>query len=465
MFVGILFAFFGLLASVIARCGSRAASDGAWRILRRAAGHDQSEGVLGRHLHVDGDRRGAAFVFWFLIIQGPGSTMLRAREPAPAAARLLPPVRGAVAAGGPRRLRARRDGERSPELARIERPRPRARLARAAGPRGGQRGDVRAAAGINRYPDAVGGPARGLAEPPRRPAGAGRARPRRRRAAAGRRCASWRPAASSCSLAVVVAAARAGVPRRRPARAGGARGRRSPLAALAAAVAEAHARGRRLLPERPDGRARRPAPLRAFAGGAAARRHAAGRRGARRARPARRVVRAAGRSSRTCSCCGRSRRRGRWPGCAAATCSDPAGARSCCALGPGQGVAAPTQAGDRGGARGPRSAPRTRARPPPARGSRPSACGSRAAGRHAVPLRAVGRPRRLAGRRRLTRASIAHGLAAAARARRVRRGVGRREHVRVTLRDRSATERLAAALRALTPDAATRCIGRRAARV
>ena len=54
--------------------------DGLWRILRRAAGHEQKEGVLGRVWMWTAIIVGGAFAFWFLIIEGPGSSYIPAQS-------------------------------------------------------------------------------------------------------------------------------------------------------------------------------------------------------------------------------------------------------------------------------------------------------------------------------------------------------------------------------------------------
>lgn len=76
IFVGIIAAFFGVLASVMATLWVTGQVDGLWRVLRRAAGHDQKEGVLGRIWMWTAVVAGSGFTFWLLIIQGPGSTLL-----------------------------------------------------------------------------------------------------------------------------------------------------------------------------------------------------------------------------------------------------------------------------------------------------------------------------------------------------------------------------------------------------
>jgi hypothetical protein len=76
LFFGITVAFFGLLASVMATLWIAVRVDGLWRIMRRAAGHDQKEGVLGRIFMWTAIIAGSAFGFWLIIIEGPGSTVL-----------------------------------------------------------------------------------------------------------------------------------------------------------------------------------------------------------------------------------------------------------------------------------------------------------------------------------------------------------------------------------------------------
>jgi len=76
VFMGIVVAFVGLLASVMATLWLAVRVDGLWRILRRAAGHDQKEGQLGRIFMWTAIVMGGAFAFWLIIIQGPGSTVM-----------------------------------------------------------------------------------------------------------------------------------------------------------------------------------------------------------------------------------------------------------------------------------------------------------------------------------------------------------------------------------------------------
>ncbi len=72
LMLGIVSAFLGLLLTLMLTLGLAARIDGLWRILRRAAGFDQREGALGRIFTVTAVVVGAAFLFWFVIIEGPG---------------------------------------------------------------------------------------------------------------------------------------------------------------------------------------------------------------------------------------------------------------------------------------------------------------------------------------------------------------------------------------------------------
>ena len=75
MFLGITAAFLGLVASLIVTLVVATRLDHVWRLLRRAAGHDQRDGVLGRIFVVTAVVAAAAFTAWFLLIEGPGSSI------------------------------------------------------------------------------------------------------------------------------------------------------------------------------------------------------------------------------------------------------------------------------------------------------------------------------------------------------------------------------------------------------
>ncbi len=76
VFVGIVVAFLGLLATVMATLWITVRMDGLWRILRRAAGHDQKDGVLGRIFMWTAILAGGGFLAWLILVQGPGSTLV-----------------------------------------------------------------------------------------------------------------------------------------------------------------------------------------------------------------------------------------------------------------------------------------------------------------------------------------------------------------------------------------------------
>ena len=67
--------FLGMLATLMITLGIATRLDRVWRILRRAAGHEQQEGVLARIFMVTAIVAALGFGFWFLIIQGPGPTL------------------------------------------------------------------------------------------------------------------------------------------------------------------------------------------------------------------------------------------------------------------------------------------------------------------------------------------------------------------------------------------------------
>lgn len=74
--LGFLVAFLAVVAALFGALAVLARIDAAWILVRRAAGHDQRSGVLGRIF------AGAAlvgvtlFLLWFLVIHGPGTTIV-----------------------------------------------------------------------------------------------------------------------------------------------------------------------------------------------------------------------------------------------------------------------------------------------------------------------------------------------------------------------------------------------------
>lgn len=73
--VGILTTFVGLLFMLIGALVIEKRLDHAWILVRRAAGHDQREGVVPRVFAITAAVGVSAFSVWFLLIQGPGSNM------------------------------------------------------------------------------------------------------------------------------------------------------------------------------------------------------------------------------------------------------------------------------------------------------------------------------------------------------------------------------------------------------
>jgi len=73
--LGIAVSFLGMIATLMATLALAARLDYVWKILRRAAGHDQTEGLLARIFMVTAVAAGLGFGFWFLILEGPGSSL------------------------------------------------------------------------------------------------------------------------------------------------------------------------------------------------------------------------------------------------------------------------------------------------------------------------------------------------------------------------------------------------------
>jgi cytochrome bd-type quinol oxidase subunit 2 len=71
---GILAAFAALFALLFGTLALLRRIDEAWILVRRAAGHDQRAGALGRVFAATAAICALVFAFWFLIIHGPGSS-------------------------------------------------------------------------------------------------------------------------------------------------------------------------------------------------------------------------------------------------------------------------------------------------------------------------------------------------------------------------------------------------------
>jgi hypothetical protein len=74
--VGILVAFVALFSLLFGALSLLRRLDAAWILVRRAAGHDQRTGVLGRVFGATAAIIAIVFVFWFLVIHGPGSSSI-----------------------------------------------------------------------------------------------------------------------------------------------------------------------------------------------------------------------------------------------------------------------------------------------------------------------------------------------------------------------------------------------------
>jgi hypothetical protein len=72
--LGIVVAFAALFAMLFGALSLLKRLDAAWLLVRRAAGHDQRLGALGRVFGTTALICAGAFAFWFLVIHGPGSS-------------------------------------------------------------------------------------------------------------------------------------------------------------------------------------------------------------------------------------------------------------------------------------------------------------------------------------------------------------------------------------------------------
>jgi hypothetical protein len=73
--VGIATILFGSLASLMVTVALGKRLDEWWKLVRRAAGHNQERGALERIFAVTCAIAVVIFTFWFLIIQGPGPSV------------------------------------------------------------------------------------------------------------------------------------------------------------------------------------------------------------------------------------------------------------------------------------------------------------------------------------------------------------------------------------------------------
>ena len=69
--LGIAVAFAGMIGTLMLTLAVAARLDRAWRILRRAAGHEQQEGALVRIFAATAVIAAVVFLVWFVLLEGP----------------------------------------------------------------------------------------------------------------------------------------------------------------------------------------------------------------------------------------------------------------------------------------------------------------------------------------------------------------------------------------------------------
>jgi hypothetical protein len=74
--LGLLVSFIGLFLLLFGALSLMRRLDQAWILVRRAAGHDQRTGALGRIFATTAAVCALAFAFWFIVIHGPGSSLV-----------------------------------------------------------------------------------------------------------------------------------------------------------------------------------------------------------------------------------------------------------------------------------------------------------------------------------------------------------------------------------------------------
>jgi hypothetical protein len=73
--LGIVTAFAGMITTMMLTIAIAMRLDHAWKLVRRAAGHEQKEGALERIFVISVFIGGIAFAIWLFVIQGPGSEL------------------------------------------------------------------------------------------------------------------------------------------------------------------------------------------------------------------------------------------------------------------------------------------------------------------------------------------------------------------------------------------------------
>jgi hypothetical protein len=85
VFLGIVLAFLALFPLLFGTLLLLRHLDGAWILVRRAAGHDQRTGAMVRIFGITAFACALGFVFWFVVIHGPGSLITPGQGETPAA--------------------------------------------------------------------------------------------------------------------------------------------------------------------------------------------------------------------------------------------------------------------------------------------------------------------------------------------------------------------------------------------
>jgi hypothetical protein len=78
---GISSAFVGMLISLFITLSLARRVDHAWKLVRRAAGYNQERGMLERIFVIALIIVATGFWFWFIILNGPGSSTFSPRAP------------------------------------------------------------------------------------------------------------------------------------------------------------------------------------------------------------------------------------------------------------------------------------------------------------------------------------------------------------------------------------------------
>jgi hypothetical protein len=77
---GIAAAFAGMLLGVFLTLAVLVRLDRWWRLVRRAAGYQQKKGALERIFVISLIIAGSLFAIWFLLINGPGSSVMPGQQ-------------------------------------------------------------------------------------------------------------------------------------------------------------------------------------------------------------------------------------------------------------------------------------------------------------------------------------------------------------------------------------------------